>query len=397
MSFERRVLVWMCVLIGVNQIGFGGIVPVMLLYALTFGVSASAIGLAVAIYGLARFCMAMPAGQMSDRLGRRPTLAIGGLVSAAGSIGCALATNYPEFIIARFVAGAGAGMVLTTGQVVLADITTPAKRGRTMAIYQGTFIFAVGIGPFPGGIIAELYGLTAPFWVYGGLGLAASAIAWFAVGETRGLGTEGAGAAKERPAFITQIRMLGEQVGFLLVCAIAFMNGVVRTGGLFTIIPVLGSVRLAMGASQIGFGLALGSVMGLLAAYPTGILIDRFGRKAVIVPATMLTACSMVLFCLAPSAMWFTVACVVWGIAAAVGGSAPAAYAADSAAPGMNAAAMSTYRMAGDLGYVVGPIALGFVVDAQGPVTALLLAAAPLALVGLLFARLAPETWRAKD
>ena len=395
MSFERRVLVWMCVLIAVNQIGFGGIVPVMPLYALTFGVSASAIGLAVAIYGLARFCLAMPAGQLSDRLGRRPTLALGGLVSAAGSVWCALATGYPEFIVARFVAGAGAGLVLTTGQVVLADITTPERRGRTMAIYQGTFIFAVGIGPFPGGLIAEYWGLAAPFWVYGGLGLTASAIAWFAVGETRGLGTEGAGGRK-RPAFITQIRMLSDQVGYLLVCTIAFMNGVVRTGGLFTIIPVLGATMLAMGASEIGLGLALGSVMGLLAAYPTGMLIDRFGRKAVIVPATLLTATSMVLFCLAPSALWFIAACVVWGIAASVGGSAPAAYAADSAVPGMNAAAMSTFRMAGDLGYVIGPISLGFVVDAQGPVVALLLAAAPMALVGLLFARLAPETYRAK-
>ena len=117
LSFERRVLVWMCVLIAVNQLGFGSIVPVMPLYALTFGVSASAIGLAVAVYGLARFVMAMPAGQLADRLGRRPTLAIGGLISAAGNIWCALATGYPEFILARFLAGedlSGAPLSLDT-------------------------------------------------------------------------------------------------------------------------------------------------------------------------------------------------------------------------------------------------------------------------------------------
>ena len=28
-------------------------------------------------------------------------------------------------------------------------------RGRTISIYQGVFIFAVGIGPFPGGLLAE--------------------------------------------------------------------------------------------------------------------------------------------------------------------------------------------------------------------------------------------------
>jgi hypothetical protein len=38
---------------------------------------------------------------------------------------------------ANRVAGAGAALVVTSGQIVLADITTPARRGRVMAIYQG--------------------------------------------------------------------------------------------------------------------------------------------------------------------------------------------------------------------------------------------------------------------
>ena len=92
--------------------------------------------------------LAVPAGQLSDWLGRRPTLAIGGLVSAFGNLCCAWASAYPELVVARFVAGAGAGLILTTGQVVLADISTPERRGRSIAIYQGTFLFAVGIGPF---------------------------------------------------------------------------------------------------------------------------------------------------------------------------------------------------------------------------------------------------------
>ena len=77
MSTERRVLVWMCVLVGVNQLGFGGIVPVLPLYAQSFGVSASAVGLTVGIYGLARFFVATPAGHLSDWMGRRSTLAFG--------------------------------------------------------------------------------------------------------------------------------------------------------------------------------------------------------------------------------------------------------------------------------------------------------------------------------
>ena len=52
----------MCVLIGINQLGFGSVVPVLPLYARSFGVSQAAIGLAIAVYGLARFLVAVPGG-----------------------------------------------------------------------------------------------------------------------------------------------------------------------------------------------------------------------------------------------------------------------------------------------------------------------------------------------
>lgn len=393
-TLARRALLWMCVLIAVNQFGFGAIVPVLPLYARSFGVSQSSIGLAIAVYGLARFVVAVPAGQLADALGRRGTLAIGGAVSCIGNVWCALAGTYPEFVAARFVAGAGAGVVLTVGVVVLADISTPARRGRTMAIYQGVFLFAVGIGPFPGGYLAETLGLPAPFAAYAVAGALASAVAWLAVPETRDLPGALRGSVQGvRASLGSQLKLLFAQLGFLLVSAIAFMNAVARTGGLFNIIPVLGEDQLSLSATKIGFGLALGSVMGLAATYPAGSLVDRYGRKAVIVPATFLTGTSFFLFVLAPSYAWFLAASVTWGVASAVGGAAPSAYAADSAPPGMNAAAMSTFRMLGDLGYVIGPITLGLVVDLYGARTALVIAAGLLMVVGACFGLLAPETY----
>src|SRR5207237_1365725 len=87
-----RVLVWMCVLIAVNQLGFGSVVPVLALYARSFGVTQSAIGLAIAVYGLARFLVAMPVGRLTDVVGRRTALALGGLVTAvAGTLAAVVA------------------------------------------------------------------------------------------------------------------------------------------------------------------------------------------------------------------------------------------------------------------------------------------------------------------
>lgn len=395
MSTERRILLWMCVLVAVNQLGFGGVMPSLPLYAATFGVSASAIGLSVGIYGLARFCVAAPSGQISDRLGRRPALALGGAITAAGNLWCALAVTYPEFIMARFLAGAGAGLIVTTGQIILADITTPERRGRMMAIYQGTFIFAVGIGPLPGGMLAEHFGLTAPFWFYTVAGGISGLLAWFAVGETREFArAKRSHAPGQGPSYWSQLRMLGRQPGYVLVCLVALTQAVARTGALFSIVPLIASTRLGLSVTTIGFGLAAGSVAGLAATYPAGMLVDYFGRKIVIWPAAIIAGISMLLFWVAPSGPWFMAACLVWGVASAIGGAAPAAYAADSAPPGLNATTMSVYRMAGDAGYVAGPILLGLLTDMRGPDAALIISAGLLCAVGILFARLAPDTYR---
>ena len=388
-----RILVWMCVMIAVNQLGFGAIVPVIALYARSFGVAQAAIGLAIAMYGLARFLVAVPVGKLTDVLGRRAALALGGLVTAAGNLLCASAPNFAAFVAARFVAGVGAALVLIAGQIVLADITTPERRGRVMAIYQGVFLFAVGVGPYPGGLLAERFGLAAPFVVYGVAGALASAVVWLTIPDTRGSGVSAADAAAPAP-FAAQVRLLTAHTGFMLVSLVGFMNAVVRTGALFNVVPVLARDRLALGADRIGFGLALASVVGLVLAYPAGVLVDRYGRKSVIVPATAVAGVSMLLFLAAPSYPWFLAGCVVWSVAVGVSGAAPAAYAADVAPPGMNAAAMSTFRMLSDLGYVAGPIVLGLATDLFGADAALAASAALMMAVATLFGRFAPETYR---
>jgi DHA1 family multidrug resistance protein-like MFS transporter len=391
---QRRILIWMCVFIGLNQGGFGAIIPVLPLYAQAFGVPASAIGSTIAIYGLARMLSAMPGGRFSDRLGRRPSMAIGGAICALGNLWCALAGSFPEFVVARFVAGLGAGWVQVVGQVVLADISTPSERGRMLSIYQGVFLCAVGVGPLPGGLLAEHFGLAAPFAVYAVATGGAAVLAWFVVPETRAFAIGGKPAALPPTVpFALQMRALVSHTGFALVCLVGLINAVVRTGGLFGVVPVLAVTKLDLGPGVVGAALAVGSVLGLLASYPAGWLADRHGRKPIIVPSALATAGAFLVFCAAPSFFWFGVACVIWGVASAVNGAAPAAYAADNAQPGMNAAAMSAYRMLSDVGYVIGPIGLGLVVDGFGAEAALAVAAVLVGGVGLLFARYAPETW----
>lgn len=390
---RHRVLVWMCILIAVNQLGFGAIVPVTPLYAASFGVPVSAIGLTIALYGLARFLFAVPTGRLADRIGRRGTLALGGIVTLVGNVLCAVAPSYVMFLGARFVAGAGAALILTAAQIVMADISAPAQRGRFMGIYSGVFAFAVGAGPYPGGVLAEHFGLSAPFLAYAMLGSVAAIVAWLRVPETRS-NRVGPTSPPALPSFLQQVRLLSVSTGFLLVSLIGFTAAVARTGAVFNVIPLMVTDRLHLAPDQIGLGLSLVSLGGILLAYPSGVLVDRFGRKTVIVPATITAGLAAALFAVVPSFAWYLIACGGWSIALGVTSDAPGAYAADSAPPGMNAAVMSTYRMLSDAGYVLGPLALGLIADSFGAPSALAVAGSLLVISAVLFGRYAPEGYR---
>lgn len=389
---RRETLIWICVLIAVNQFGFGAIVPVAALYADSFGVSEAAVGLTIAVYGLARFVVSVPAGRIADHFGRRPLLALGGVITVVGNVLCAIAPDYTLFLLARFVAGAGASMVLSGGQAVIADISEPATRGRTMGIYMGVFLFAVGIGPVPGGYLATEFGLTAPFIANAVLASLVAVVAWFRVPETRDLHLDPAGPRLAGMTVLNQLRMLRTVPGLGLISLVSFAIFFCRTGALFNVVPIDAERRLGLGPAQIGLALGMVSIIGLLLAYPSGVLVDRFGRKFVISPSTFLTGAALVLFAFVPSWEWFLGASIVWATASGVSGAAQGAYAADVAPAGRTASALGSYRMVGEAGYVAGPLTLGFLSDLGSPRIAFIAAAVLVVTAGLAFAVLAPET-----
>lgn len=390
----KKILAWMCVLIATNQLGFGSIVPVTALYAESFDVSNTAIGMSVAVYGLARLILSVPAGRLADVLGRRWTLALGGLVTVVGAAACAVAPDYGFFLAARFVAGAGSAGVLTGGQIVLADIAEPHNRGRVMAIYQGVFLISVGAGAWPGGWLATNYGLAAPFWANALLAAIVTVIAWMFVPETKDRSAPAPAhtAAQPNLGFLAQTRYLLRSEGLVLISLVSLAAAFARTGGLFNVIPLYAEQEIGLEPDQIGLGLGMVSFLGLLLVYPSGVLVDRVGRKWVIVPSTILSGIAMLAFGAATGFAAFLVASVFWATASGISGASPGAYAADVAPPGMTAPAMGLYRALADVGYVLGPLALGAVSDLAGPVASLWVTAAVLFAVGTTFALRAAET-----
>ncbi len=390
---NERTLGWLCLVVGINQLGFGSIVPIVPTFARSFGVSQAVAGLVISVYGLGRLLFDLPMGGLAERVGRRKIIIIGEIVTAVGSLLCAVAGNFPLLILFRFIGGIGAATVLTGAQVVLADITTPQTRARMMNIYQAIFLCAVGIGPSLGGVVADAFGTPAPFYAFGFLSLLAGFVCFLQVPETRHLALARA-AATSQPAMPMR-RALGillRKRGFLLIGFVTFVQYFARTGALFNIVPIIGRDRLGLSASATGFAISIASLMNFATIPLSTILMGRWGRRGGIIPGTIVCGAAFACLAVAFNFPVYIAGMFLWGIGGGVGGSAPAAYAADMAPPGANGVTMGIYLTLADAGYVVGPFLLGWISDMAGTGTALLITAGLFAVAVTLFALFAPET-----
>ncbi|QXX76282.1 MFS transporter [Methylovirgula sp. HY1] len=138
------------------------------------GATPMLIGLALGAYGLTQGLLQIPFGLLSDRIGRKPMIAIGLVFFGIGSVVAALSTSIGGVLLGRVLQGTGA-----IGSVILAfvaDLTREEVRTRAMAIVGMTigfsFVAAIVIGP----LLASIIGVSGIFWLTAVLALVGIAI-----------------------------------------------------------------------------------------------------------------------------------------------------------------------------------------------------------------------------
>jgi MFS family permease len=165
-----------------------------------------------------------------------------------------------------------------------------------------------------------------------------------------------------------------------------------RTGARFTLIPLKGAEDLGLSALTIGNVLTIGSLVNVIALPFAGWSIDRLGRKRTIVPSTFISAVGVLMFALAPNLVTFAAASAVLGLGTGIAGPAPAAYVADLAQGRSFGATMGLFRTVSDIGFVAGPVLLGWIADQRGYAFGLYVNAALLFAAAVFFSLCARET-----
>jgi len=265
-----------------------------------------------------------------------------------------------------------------------------------LSLHLGSLLVGVSIGPAVGGITAELFNLRAPFYLVGALSLLCAVWAFYAVPETRGRATSPADDGSTAPAQsrtpVALSPLLGN-MGLLLVSMVTFSIFFTRTGARQTMLPLLGHDEFGLTAGALGGIFAMMALINLALIVPAGVWADRFGRKRTIIPSAMVAVGALCLFAVTDSIGVYLVAAVLLAIGTGISGPAPAAYAADVMPEESRGLGMGLFRTYSDVGFVVGPLLLGWIADMTDSFRwSLLFNAALMASAVTVFALFARET-----
>ncbi|UNK45017.1 MDR family MFS transporter [Arthrobacter sulfonylureivorans] len=120
-------------------------------------------------------------GKFGDVLGRRNLFLIAIALFTLASIGCALATDFWGFVLFRAFQGLGGGGLMILSQAIIADIVPANERGKYMGPLGAIFGLSAVAGPLLGGFFVDHMTWQWAFYINIPIGLAAFAIAWFAL------------------------------------------------------------------------------------------------------------------------------------------------------------------------------------------------------------------------
>ena len=105
------------------------------------------------------------AGKLSDLYGRKPIFMIGLIIFLVGSLLSGFSGNMTQLIIFRAIQGIGGGILIPVATATVADLYSPAERGKMQGMLGSLFAVAMCIGPFIGGYITDNIGWHWVFFV----------------------------------------------------------------------------------------------------------------------------------------------------------------------------------------------------------------------------------------
>ncbi len=269
-------------------LGRGFTAPVLPLIAMGFGASAAGAGLTVFVPMAGGMASTLPTGYLLDRIGRRKLLIASPLLTAVSALLVLRASSYAELLAYLAIGGVAQQVWQMSRLAAIADSGAQRSRGRMITGMAGVNRAGTLLGPLIGGLVGELIGLRAPFLLYGVAAILATVPSYLLIRETAPTLLASRRGEKVEVRDLSWGKLLTKPVVVLFFAQ--FMANVGRGGvqGQSGIYVIYAAYAFGLGAAYLGGLTSAMAVVGIPITLTAGQVMDRFGRKRTIVPASAL-------------------------------------------------------------------------------------------------------------
>ena len=263
------------------MIGFGIVIPVLPLFAegTRFSASNSQLMWIVGIYSLLQVVCAPLIGKLSDRVGRKPVLAVSILGTALGFAILGAATTVTMLLIGRVIDGISGGNI-STAMACIADSTTKEQRSRSMGMVGAAFGLGFVIGPALGGMLST-FGPSVPFYFAAVLAFVNAMLVIARLPET--LTPEVRAKAREK-ASLSEV-FGGGRAPTIIIVLLSQLSGITGFSVMTALFAIFCAKRYGYDAAHVGYVLAY---VGILGALMQGGVLRRLLRKPIEKPLAII-------------------------------------------------------------------------------------------------------------
>jgi MFS family permease len=338
-------------------VGFGIILPVIPVFAKSFGVNNAAIGLMVSAFAITRFASGLISGTLVDKFGERAVFSSGVFMVAFFTFLAGLAQSYDQLLVFRAAGGLGSSMFSVAAGSVIMRSVDDAHRGRAQSVYQGAFLLGGIAGPAIGGLLSVI-SLRAPFFVYSVLLLCSGTVAFFFLkGDKIGRVDKSVDTSNH-----TTVREALAMKPYRIALILAFIGSWVFFGLRASILPIFVTEELNSTTAVVGYGLAISAVIQGAILLRAGRFSDEKGRRAASIIGANVVFVAVLLLTFAVHIWMYLLAMAILGLGGAFLSTAPASVVGD-VIHGKGGKVIAIFQMAGDAGMMVGPIVIGAISD----------------------------------
>jgi MFS transporter, DHA1 family, multidrug resistance protein len=350
-----------CAVAGACYFGSFMRVPVVPLYARSFGADAFEVGIINAAFLLMAGIVSLPLGILSDRLGRKLLILTGLALAAGSSFLLSFSTSTVQLVAIHLLLGVSLGMFGPTMMSYVADITPATHLGRAYGWYALALNSGMSVGPATGGLMAEWLGFRSVFVLSGAVILLVFWMTLFLLPRARHVLLH-RHASRDTKALMKD---LSKNVP-LLSCWLVTLGSCFAMGMYTTFVPLF-AVEQGMNTGEIGLIFATQALFNALSRVPFGRLTDTVARRSDLVVVGLLGVTGTVAsFGIASSMFEFILCAAGLGISigiayTAIGALIPEVVKADS-----RGLAMGGYNSCIYLGMMLSSLGMGALVGDLG-------------------------------